>query len=119
MSEEHLSIVLTNPAEGLEDEYNEWYDNVHLAEVVAVPGFKSARRYKLSPHQYGNTIYGVAGNPDLKHRYLAVYEIEGDVKEAFELLDKEVESGRMVVPECLAPDDVSQTYTAVGEWLRV
>jgi hypothetical protein len=27
-------LVFTNPVEGREDEYNEWYDNVHLGDVA-------------------------------------------------------------------------------------
>ena len=44
-------------------EYNTWYDEVHLPEVVAVDGFVSARRY-------------APVNDD--GPYVAMYEIEGD-----------------------------------------
>jgi hypothetical protein len=30
-----------------EEEFNDWYDREHLAQVVALPGFVSARRYKV------------------------------------------------------------------------
>lgn len=46
-----------------EQEYNTWYDEVHLPELVALDGFVSARR--LRP---------VDGNGP----YVALYEIEGD-----------------------------------------
>ena len=46
-----------------EQEYNTWYDEVHLGELVALDGFVSARR--LRP---------VDGNGP----YVAIYEIEGD-----------------------------------------
>jgi hypothetical protein len=46
-----------------EDEYNTWYDEVHLPELVALDGFVSARR--LRPVQ-----------PD--GPYVAIYEIEGE-----------------------------------------
>ena len=29
-------VVLTNPVEGREDEYNEWYSGRHLEDVLAV-----------------------------------------------------------------------------------
>lgn len=65
-------VVLTNPMTGeQEDEFNDWYDNIHLDDVVAVPGFISAERFKLKdglgfPHS---------------HRYLALYEVETDTPE--------------------------------------
>ena len=46
-----------------EQEYNTWYDEVHLQELVALDGFVSARR--LRP---------VDGDGP----YVALYEIEGD-----------------------------------------
>lgn len=46
-----------------DEEYNTWYDEVHLPELVALDGFVSARR--LRP---------VDGDGP----YVALYEIEGD-----------------------------------------
>ena len=30
---QHALFVFTDPVEGKEEEYNDWYNNVHLAEV--------------------------------------------------------------------------------------
>ena len=46
-----------------EQEYNTWYDEVHLGELVALPGITGARR--LRP---------VDGNGP----YVALYEVEAD-----------------------------------------
>jgi hypothetical protein len=65
-------VVLTNPIEGQDREYNEWYDNQHLADVVDVPGFKSAQRFRLrDPMGYHHA-----------QRHLAIYEIETDDPDA-------------------------------------
>jgi hypothetical protein len=48
-----------------EDEFNAWYGGVHLRELLAVPGFVSARRYRR--------VSG-AEAPE----YLAVYEVDAD-----------------------------------------
>jgi len=61
-------IVFTNPSEGQEDEFNRWYDDVHVPEVIATPGFTGASRFRLATP-------GVE-NPEF--RYLAIYEIETD-----------------------------------------
>jgi hypothetical protein len=64
-------VVLSNPVEGKEAEFNEWYNNTHLKEVLQVPGIITAQRFALHrpsllPHQ------------DPQHGYLAIYEIETD-----------------------------------------
>ena len=61
-------IVFTGPVAGKEDAYNDWYNNVHLRDVVAIPGFVSAQRFKLE-----STMIGAMPNS-----YLAIYEIETD-----------------------------------------
>ncbi len=61
-------VVMTGPKAGREDEYNDWYNNQHLADVVAVPGFRSAQRFKLTD----------AMGFEHRNGYLAIYEIESD-----------------------------------------
>ena len=67
----HIMLVLTNPTAGHEDDFNDWYTNVHLRDVLAVDGFVAAQRFRLADAQL---------QPDrpAPHRYLAVYEIEAD-----------------------------------------
>lgn len=65
-----LFLVFSNPVTGQEDEYNTWYDEVHLADVQRVPGIVAARRYDLVP--------GGEEAPAPAHRYLAVYELDGE-----------------------------------------
>ena len=65
-----IMIVTSTFAPGREDEYNDWYDNVHLPEVVALPGFVAATRYKVSDAQM------VPGTDALP--YCAVYELDSD-----------------------------------------
>lgn len=62
-----LFIAFTNPLPGKEAEFNEWYTHTHLKEVVAVPGFISARRFKLTKEQR---------TPTLPFQYMAIYEVE-------------------------------------------
>ena len=66
----HLLIVLTNPSEGREDEFNDWYNNIHLKDVLNIPGIVAAQRFGLSPAQ--------RMTPPLPWSYFAIYEIETD-----------------------------------------
>jgi hypothetical protein len=63
----YIQTVVTSPVPGREDEFNRWYDDVHLPEVLAVPGFVAGQRYALTG----------LGAPD-QRRYLCVYEIKTD-----------------------------------------
>jgi hypothetical protein len=67
----YLQVVLTSPAPGREDEFNEWYDNVHVPQVLEMPGFLSGQRFCL-----------VDSDESTGPRYLVIYEIESDDIEA-------------------------------------
>lgn len=61
-------LVFSNAVDGRDDEYNEWYDKVHLPEVLSVPGVRAGARYRVKARD--------SETPE--HRYLAVYDLEGD-----------------------------------------
>jgi hypothetical protein len=65
----HVLIVLSNAADARDDEFNDWYDNQHLRDVLSVEGFVAAQRFRLSDAQ-------LRPEEPRPHRYLAVYEIE-------------------------------------------
>jgi hypothetical protein len=64
-------VVLTNPTPGKEAEYNRWYNEQHIPDVLNCKGFVSAQRFRMSDTQMG-------ANADKSYKYLALYEIETD-----------------------------------------
>lgn len=58
-----LLLTLTEPPAAMQEEFNAWYDTEHLAERLAIPGFRSATRW-------------VADVPPGEGRYLATYELD-------------------------------------------
>lgn len=66
----HVLVVLSNAVEGCDQKFNDWYTNTHIGDVLKVPGFVAAQRYKLSESQ-------LAGGPG-PYGYLALYEVETD-----------------------------------------
>jgi hypothetical protein len=60
-----VMVVTTSPAEGREADYNQWYDEEHIPALLSLPGFVSARRFR---------VHGEAAGPT----YLAIYELEAD-----------------------------------------
>ena len=55
-----LVVMADVPAE-LEEEFNRWYNEEHLAELTSLPGVLNAARYEA-----------ISGSP----KHLAVYEME-------------------------------------------
>ena len=65
----HLLLVSADAASGQDEQFQRWYDEVHLPDVLAVPGFVRAQRFVAVPSVHGESP---------AHRYLAVYELETD-----------------------------------------
>lgn len=90
-----VMLVHTNPIDDSRDEeFNAWYDNVHLPEVLGVDGFVAATRYRLSDAQL------VPGDP-AAHRYLAVYEIDSDDLAATTKALAEAAAGGMFISDSI------------------
>lgn len=68
MKKRGVLVALTNPVEGREDEYNDWYNRIHLADLMKVPGVTGARRYRVVDSQHVDN-----GQP---WKYCAVYDLE-------------------------------------------
>jgi hypothetical protein len=61
-------LVFTNCVDpAREKEFNDWYDNTHVPDILETPGFKSCIRYEL------------IGDPSPgQGKFLAIYEVESD-----------------------------------------
>ena len=57
-------MVLSNAVVGQDEEFNRWYDEVHLPDVFKVPGVTGAERFRMRS--------GAGWN------YLAIYELDCD-----------------------------------------
>jgi hypothetical protein len=100
MSHEFTVIVYTSPVEGREDEYNAWYDDVHLAEFSALPGVISGRRFQVT-----------SATPDGKPTYAAVYELSTYPREVFAAMNAAIKDGSMHMSD--AVDQASVTTTTL------
>jgi hypothetical protein len=61
-------LVFSDPVKGGEKDFNDWYTGRHLADIVAMPGFTAAQRFKLQSAPLGTC----------PTQYLAIYEMETD-----------------------------------------
>lgn len=61
-----LMVVLTHPQDpAREAEFNEWYSGNHIQDVLLIPGFESANRFKQAKSNLGEAP-----------QYLALYQVE-------------------------------------------
>jgi hypothetical protein len=60
--------VLSNPVEGREAEFNDWYTNIHLRDLLRVPGIVRAQRLKASKTQ-------LSSEPQ-PWQYMAIYDCD-------------------------------------------
>jgi len=56
-----------------EQEFNDWYSNVHLPDMLEVQGMISATRWMTPENRKG-----------MKRKYLAIYEVQTDNLEEFD-----------------------------------
>jgi hypothetical protein len=103
---EYTYVVMSNPVSGRDDDYNRWYSERHLADVLAVEGFVSARRFKIVDPD-------ADGAP--RQRYMALYNMKtDDPARLLDTLRELVETGQMEMSDAFSQDDlVTILYEAV------
>lgn len=66
-------IALTTPKPGREQDYHDWYNDVHLPELVNGLGLQGAQRFELVTKMQGADT----------NQYMAIYDVETDDPEGF------------------------------------
>jgi len=108
MKKKYQFLVLSNPVEGREDEYNDWYTNQHLDDILKLPGAVAAKRFKLTDVQ--------RAEPPHEYKYLAVYDIETDDLTKFtETLKQKSAAGELARSTALGPKRLSLIFEQFAE----
>lgn len=100
-------VVLSRFVEGCEDEFNDWYQHIHLGEMVTFSGFKSAQRFRRV-----RNLGARETDP-----YLAIYEIEtDDINAVMSELETRANAGELTMSEAFAREFVyAGVYEECGE----
>jgi hypothetical protein len=102
-----LLVVLTNPVEGREEEYNEWYSGQHLDDVLTAAGFEAAQRFKFVPSK-------LSRRPSAQ--YLAIYEVDAEHRERAErLLLETATTDAMPISDALGPRPITWWFESIGD----
>ena len=86
----------TDPAR--EEEFNRWYDEVHLPDILTIPHVVAAQRFRLARDASRSASPRAAEDGP---RYLALYELDTDDPDTIlgavgELVPRLVAEGRMI-----------------------
>ncbi len=99
---DYVFVVKTQPVPGQDAAFNDWYDNRHIADVLAVPGVVAARRFKGESN------------------YLAFYSIRTEDHKTV-LNEIGARAGTERMPMSSALDEASidaQLYEEIGPWIQ-
>jgi hypothetical protein len=117
MMAKYIFLVMSNPVSPeREAEYNRWYGNEHYRDVLGVPGFVAAQRFRLAPVQYDQSgpdrpqRQGEEGKHPYK--YLSLYELETDDLASVLAEVKKREAEVWVISDAL---DISDLSTSIFE----
>jgi hypothetical protein len=100
VAQEELLLVFTNAAEGREDEFHRWYDEVHIPDVLRVPGVESAQRHVISPVET-KEIEGAPKPAPPAHRFLVAYTLSRNGNDVMQEFTSRVLSGEMPLSDVM------------------
>lgn len=101
-------IALTNPLEGRDDEFNEWYMSEHPTDAFKLPGNVAAQRYKLRDIQHRSG--------PLERKYMAVYERDiEDVSESLNALAAASGTDAMKLSPAVSPERMVWIYQPITD----
>jgi hypothetical protein len=83
-----LFVPMSRPVAGREQEYTRWYEDVHMAEVLEVPGIGSAQRFTLDAAQMP-----VDYTPACPFAQAGMFEVDGDPSTVAHELARRAEGG--------------------------
>jgi hypothetical protein len=90
-----------------QDEFNKWYSNTHVPDMLKIPGMISATRWE-----------GAIDKPKQSRKYLALYELETDDIEKFDAKVREatevtIAQGRFSDLPVFDPPEIPRFYRQI------
>ena len=96
--DDNYMLVFSSAVGGRDEEFNLWYDEVHIPEVCARGGLTLARRYVAGP--------GALGRPAPPHKYLALYDMGEDPAARFRALEEMLRADPVTPSETNDPSSI-------------
>ncbi|MET0251999.1 MAG: hypothetical protein ABW203_07460 [Novosphingobium sp.] len=87
-------IMLSQAVDGRDEDYERWYDETHIPEMLQVPGFVAAQRFRIVKNVAGQTTYP----------YCTIYEMDGDTPDAvLGAMFQAMQSGKVTMSDTADP----------------
>lgn len=104
----YIFVVMTNARPGREDEFNAWYTDRHIPDILRVPGVVAAQRFQLAQVQ--------RRDPPYPFKYLATYDIEiDDLNKTINGLLAGREAGTIPLSDAMDPENMFFIFEPVTE----
>lgn len=100
----HLVMIKSNAASGKEAAFEDWYNNIHIGEVLEVPGFVTGQQFRCA-----------ADDP---YSHFSMFEVESDdITATLTGLGEAFASGQMTLSDALDTQSAPETvmYQPTGE----
>lgn len=89
-------LVYSNPAAGKEAEYNRWYDEQHIPDLLKIPGVIAAQRFTTDGGEWS---------------YVTVYELDtADQAMVMEGIQSRVNTPAMVMSDAIDLETVKMVF---------
>lgn len=108
-------VVLTNAEAGREEEFERWYNEVHVPDLLRIPGVVGVTRGRLagtqtSPGPKGVAVVGTE-QAGLKYSYLATYTIEtDDLPSVLQMVADRAGTDEMSMSDALSADITTMCF---------
>jgi hypothetical protein len=87
-------IMLSQANPGRDEDYERWYDETHIPDMMQVPGFVAAQRFRVVRNVVGETNFP----------FCSIYEIEADSADtAMGAMFAALQSGKVRMSDSVDP----------------
>lgn len=94
----HLVMVKSKAVDGKEAAFEDWYNSIHLGEVLALPGFLTGQQFRSPPED------------DSAFSHFALFDVESDdINATLTNLGEAFASGKMTLTDALDVNTVPET----------
>lgn len=107
---QYSMLVFSNPTEGLEEEYLEWYAGQHIHDLLRIPGYVGCKFYKLADIQLSDV--------EQKYSYMIIWDFEtDDFPSVVKDISERMKDGRTVFIPAFDTAYFDNTWTPITKYV--
>ncbi|WP_342433433.1 hypothetical protein [Neobacillus sp. FSL H8-0543] len=107
---QYSMLVFSNPTEGLEEEYLEWYAGQHIHDLLRIPGYVGCKFFKLADIQLSDV--------EQKYSYMIIWDFEtDDFPSVVKDISERMKDGRTVFIPAFDTAYFDNTWTPITKYV--